>query len=106
LWRMWNQNPVKSLVICTGREYNLFRKIRSAEQLAFVHDGSLEVISWSVRSPVILNLHLLQTGIPTLACGCQALIAQEKAEAVLAVTHLASLGVKRQERHPGVTLFR
>ena len=38
-----------------------------------------------------------------MACGCQALIAQGKAEAASAVTHLASLGVKRQERHAGVT---
>ena len=36
-------------------------------------------------------------GIPILARRCQAIIAQWKAEALLAVTHLASLGVKRQE---------
>ncbi len=36
-------------------------------------------------------------GIPILPSGCQALIAQGKAEALVAVTHLASLGVKRQE---------
>ena len=38
-----------------------------------------------------------------MACRCQAPIAQGKAEAALAVTHLALLGVKRQERHAGIT---
>ena len=36
-------------------------------------------------------------GIPILARRCQAIIAQWKAEALFAVTHLALLGVKRQE---------
>ena len=40
-------------------------------------------------------------GIPILPCGCQALTSREglegKAEALAAVTHLALLGVKRQE---------
>ena len=36
-------------------------------------------------------------GIPISARRCQAIIAQWKAEALFAVTHLALLGVKRQE---------
>ena len=36
-------------------------------------------------------------GIPILARRCQAIIAQWKAEALFAVTHLALLGVKKQE---------
>lgn len=52
-------------------------------------------------NPVILNLHLRETGLLYRQCDVRPQVVEGRS--LTADTHLALLGVKRQERHSGTT---